>query len=310
MRKAFLALLLAALLCVLCALALAEEPQVTANAQGEAANPQEVAGEAIAVPQKGAAATLAMAQLFSTPQPGAKVLMTYYPGVRVQVVRLAGGEYVQVNVGNRPGTLTGYMRADVLAFTETGIRDVQRVEVTCEMDGEATVYSYMDELSQNMGRMLEHYRVLGVSEDGWLHVDCGMGDTDDETGFVYRGQDASGMRLSLAPYIYTRPTQDEVSYEEAVAFAKEQILADGQFANGTTVPVTLEGMEACEAELEVLYYPNEPLTYVVVFRNSTGGIYTHIEFYVEGKTILWHYYGNGRSVPAPASERGERVAYV
>ena len=81
MRKAFLALLLVALLCVLCAFALAEEPQVTANAQGEVANPQEVAGEATAVPQKGAAATLAMAQLFSTPQPGAKVLMTYYPGV-------------------------------------------------------------------------------------------------------------------------------------------------------------------------------------------------------------------------------------
>ena len=286
MRKAFLALLLAALLCACCAFATAE-----------------IASDLTATVQKGIAATSVMAQLLSTPQPNAKVLMTYYPGVRVQVVRRAGAEYVQVNVGNRPGTLTGYMRADELAFTEAGIRDVQRVEVTCAIDAEATVYSYMDELSQNMGRMLEHYRVLGVSEDGWLHVGCGVGRVDDATGFVYRGPDSSGMRLSLAPYVYTEPTQDEVSFEEAVAFAKEQIIADGQFANGTTTPVTLEGMQACEVELEVLYYSNEPLTYVVIFRDSSGEIYTHIEFYVEGKTILWHYYGNGRAVPAPTSER-------
>ena len=110
MRKAFLALLLAALLCALCALALAEVPQVTATAQGEAASAQGVASDPTATVQKGVAATGVMAQLLSTPQPGAKVLMTYYPGVRVQVVRRAGAEYVQVNVGNRPGTLTGYMR--------------------------------------------------------------------------------------------------------------------------------------------------------------------------------------------------------
>ena len=293
MKRAVLALLIAGLLCAYCALAMAES--VT--------NPT-------AEPQKGVAATRAMAQLLSTPQPGAKVLMTYYPGVRVQVVRRAGAQYVQVNVGNRPGTLTGYMRADDLAYTETGIRDVQRVEVTCALDAETVVYSYMDELSQNMGRMLEHYHVLGVSEDGWLHVTCGYGDTGDATGFVYRGQDASGMRLSLAPYVYTEPTQDEVSYEEAVAFAREQIIADNQFANGTTTPVTLEGMDACEAELQVIYYSGEPLTYVVTFRDTSGAIYAHIEFYVEGKTILWHYYGNGRAVPASDSEWVERVMLV
>lgn len=247
-------------------------------------------------PQTGVAATRASAQLLSTPQQNASVLMTYFPGVRVEVVRLADAQYAQVNVGNRPGTLTGYMRIADLAFTEEALRRVRGVKATCAFESLPPVYSYMDELSQNLGLMRGDYAVLGVSGDGWLHVVMGLGKPDDATGFVYRGADTSGMGLSEAPYVYTRPTQGELTREQAVAFARERILADGQPVHMSTAegmgPVTAEGLDACEVEFDVLSYYTEDLYYHVFFRDAEG-IYAGIELTVRGAEVVAFGYGNG-----------------
>ena len=276
MKRILLALLAAALIALLSACALAQE-----------------IADPTAIPQAGAAATRGTAQLLAAPLKSAKVLMTYYPGVRVQVVRQADAEYVQVNVGNRPATLTGYMRAEDLAFTEQGVRGVAGVWATCSFDEPPTVYSAMDALSQEQGRMQSHYLVLGVSADGWMHVLCGSGEPEDATGFAYRGGDAGGMELALAPYVFTLPTQGEVSVEDAIAYARRQIVEDGQLANGTGEPVTTEGLDACEAHVRVLYYAGEALSYTVTFRDESGAIYAFINLYVEGDEVLFSNYGNG-----------------
>lgn len=264
--------LLAAMALFACGAALAEEP-----------------------PQTGVAVTKAVAALLSTPQQNAGVLMTYYPGVRVQVVRLMDAQYAQVNVGNRPGTLTGYMRIADLAFTEAGVRNVHGVHATCGFESLPTVYSYMDELSQDMGQMREYDAVLGVSEDGWLHVSMGNGMPQDATGFVYRGADTSGMRLSNAPYAYTLPVEGEPTREDAVRMARERILADGTRAYGVGEdgePVTEEGLDACTVEFEVICYYTDSLYYHVFFRDDRG-IYAGIELMVRDGQVVSFSYGNG-----------------
>lgn len=247
-------------------------------------------------PQTGVAATKAATALLSTPQQNASVLMTYYPGVRVEVVRLADAQYAQVNVGNRPGTLTGYMRIADLAFTEAGLRSVRGIHATCSFAERPAIYSYMDELSQNMGQMLDYYTVLGVSADGWLHVSLGQGSPNDATGFVYRGADASGMSLSEAPYVYTLPVEGELTREEAVQIARERILADGAAAYMSTAEsagrVTAEGLDACELEFDILSYYGSDLYYRVFFRDEEG-IYAGIELTVRGAEVVSFGYGNG-----------------
>ena len=273
MKTRMMALLIALLLLMPAAHALAEEP-----------------------PQTGIAVTKAAAQLLSTPQQNAGVLMTYYPGVRVEVVRLTDGQYAQVNVGSRPGTLTGYMRVADLAFTEASVRSVRGVRATCTFGEQKAIYSYMDELSQNMGQMLEYYPVLGVSADGWLHVCLGQGSPQDATGFVYRGADASGMSLSDAPYVYTQPMEGELTREEAVRIARDRILADGNPAHMSSaedaLPVTVEELNACTVDFEVLSYYTDSLYYLIFFRDEQG-IYAGIELTVRGKEVTAFGYGNG-----------------
>ena len=89
MKRFFAALLLAALaLCACCAPAMADD----------------------------AASTAVTAGLYDTPREGGAVRMTYYPGVRVEVLREANEDFVQVNVGREGGSLTGYMRKAELVF--------------------------------------------------------------------------------------------------------------------------------------------------------------------------------------------------
>ena len=272
MKKTVLMLLALAMLWTCCACALAEGTQTDV--------------------QKGPAATRVTTQLLSTPQPGAKVLMNYYPGVRVEVVRRSDAEYVQVNVGNRPGTLTGYMRAEDLAFTEAGVRGVQGVEVRYEAEDRPRVYSYMDELSQDMGLMWQHYNVLGVSDEGWLHVTFGNGNPSDATGFAYRGSDASEMSIRLAPYVYTLPMQGELTFEEAAAFAKEQMLRDN-VEETMGHPVTGEGLDACTVSAYALIYPDGTFFYEIAFIDADGNFYAHMDITVEGTDVVRYGYGNG-----------------
>ena len=99
MKRLFAMLLLAAALCASCALA------------------------------ENTASTARSAALCDTPREGGEVLMTYYPGVRVEVLREVNTGYVQVNVGDPGGSLTGYMRKEDLVFGEEAVRQNRPLEV-------------------------------------------------------------------------------------------------------------------------------------------------------------------------------------
>lgn len=244
------------------------------------------------VPQTGPAATRTTAELLDSPSEDAHVLMRYYPGVRVEVTQCVNETYVSVCVGIQPGALTGYMRADELAYTEYGVRSVRGVYAIWNSEDGLPLYTRMDARAQKMGDVFNFFQVLGVSDEGWMHARW----NGSQTGFADRGDAADGIQVFEQPYIYTAPTQDELSKEEAIAYAMEQMVKDGGYGYTSDGPVavTREELEACVPEVQVLYYEYEPLNYDVTFYDAeTGGFYTAITLYVEGKTVLGYGYENG-----------------
>ena len=230
------------------------------------------AGNALAQAD-GAASTAVRASLYDTPREGGAVLMMYYPGVRVEVLREANADFVQVNVGQKGGSLTGYMRRADLVFGEEAVRQNRPLEVCYEQLG-WTLYGYCDTRSEVLiERGDADLFVLG-EDDEWVHATVDRG-SEVVTGFV--NKKASGLReedrtTSYAASIRTQPTADEPTREDAIAAARAHLLEDGVEANVQGGPITAELLDSCTVQVDMSYtydsgdVPDEsPLWYMVTF---------------------------------------------
>lgn len=230
------------------------------------------AGNALAQAD-GAASTAVRASLYDTPREGGAVLMMYYPGVRVEVLREANADFVQVNVGQKGGSLTGYMRRADLVFGEEAVRQNRPLEVCYEQLG-WTLYGYCDTRSEVLiERGDADLFVLG-EDDEWVHATVDRG-SEVVTGFV--NKKASGLReedrtTSYAASIRTQPTADEPTREDAIAAARAHLLEDGVEANVVGGPITAELLDSCTVQVDMSYtydsgdVPDEsPLWYMVTF---------------------------------------------
>lgn len=247
------------------------------------------------VPQNCDAMTSTLTDLRSAPDEKADVLMCYYPGVRVEVVGEGDGDYVQVNVGDREGGMTGYMNRADLVFGEEAARRVRRVNVM--YDVACRLYSRMDTGSEvrYAGFVPDSNAVLGFHGD-WRHVSDARG----RTGFInVADAEMGGEDLSYASYMYTRPLESEMSYEEVLALAKELILEDhrtGANLNMGMDDVTAEGLDTCDVEIEMYYYygDEQPLFFAISFLAPSGDYhYAWINIWIKGKDMLRYNYGNG-----------------
>ena len=119
-------------------------------------------------PTVGPAATRITADLLD--QPNGNALITYFQSVRVQVLDVEG-DWVKVRVGDADsGSLTGYMAADALTYTEDGIRTLLGRIIAYASKGAVKVMKECDEKSGEIARSeLGWTRILGYN-DGWLHV--------------------------------------------------------------------------------------------------------------------------------------------
>lgn len=252
-------------------------------------------------PAMGTAVTRRAVDLTDAPFDHANVLMRYYPGVRVEVVRVTDGQYVQVNVGGSEGGLMGYMPSDALLYGELAIRSVRPLNVNYSVGDSFRLYSYCD---THAGWAVKTYQsmvhALGALGD-WLHV-C-LDGSQTPAGFVSRSEAELGdARMSYSAYVYTEPMEGELPMEQAVQRAREFILADGVQANARGGPVTAEMLDACTVEAEAIYYfqnhPNMQCGYHIAFYYPEGAqgypyICVGVDLIVEGMDILAHDYGNG-----------------
>lgn len=249
---------------------------------------------ALADDYAGPAATAVRAGLYDAPQEGAAELMRYYIGVRVEVVREVDSKYVQVNVGEPGGSLTGYMRKEELAFGEKALRGVQAESVT--YSGErCRLYSYFDTRSPVIDEDFDiNYKsVLGFSGDAWLHVENGLG----ATGFVsLQEAGLTGPDIRYAIFTRVQPAPDELPFEDAIAYAREKILEDAQTGVYQDGEIDADVLAACRGEVTAYYYYEMPdaVVYCVSFWMPDGErYYAGIDFTVQGMQIVKESYGNG-----------------
>lgn len=254
---------------------------------------------------EGAASTAQRTDLLNAPVEDAQVLMQYYPGVRVEVLREADSRYVQVNVGVKGGSLTGYMKKDDLVFGEENVRLNRPLEVCYEQQG-WTMYSYPDTRAEVLVERSDTYLYVMGEYGDWVHAVQSEGSTDI-TGFVSREDDALSEMNRSSCYAYsirTEPTGSEPTREEAIERAKAYILADGVYANGTDEPATQAMLDACSVSVEYRYEYDAgeacPLWYGVIFyypdRSLESGdpmIYALCCLYVEDGEIVTYDYGKG-----------------
>lgn len=248
------------------------------------------------------AATIVMAELKDAPREEAQVLMEYYPGTRVEVVREADGQYVQVNVGEMGGSLMGYMKKEDLTFGEANIRAFRELEVTYPWRG-WTMYSACDKLSQVIAAYNDTF-IYAMGEYGdWIHIVQEAGD-QTITGFVHKPdmpeEVAAQREIGYAWGIVTSLLPDEVQLETAIAYAREQLI--GQPANGQKgVAITEEMLDGCSVHTRVYYeYGLEELTCAVTFiyqdRTWEDGLPMlcgFVQMWIEGDQIVRYNYGNG-----------------
>ena len=252
------------------------------------------------------ASTARSAALCDTPRESGQVLMTYYPGVRVEVLREVNTAYVQVNVGDPGGSLTGYMRKEDLVFGEEAVRQNRPLEV-CYERTDWTMYSYCDERSDVLVERGDAYLYAMGEHGGWIHavVDAG---SERITGFVQRDAEWEDIRkTAYAAGIRTQPTESEPSPEDAIAAARAHILADGRQANGTSETITAALLDSCTVQVDMEYtydtgdVPGEsPLWYLVTFfypdrtwEDGTPMICEFCVLYVWDGEFVGYDYGKG-----------------
>lgn len=252
-------------------------------------------------PAKGTAVTRRMVSLTDAPFESANVLMRYYPGVRVEVVRVMDGRYVQVNVGGSEGGLMGYMPSDALLYGELAVRSVRTLNVNYSVDESFRLYSYCDPYAESTEMTYQSMvHVLGALGD-WLHV-C-LDGSQAPAGFVSRSEEGlQDVRMSYSAYVYTNPVEGELPMEEAVRRAKEFILKDGVQANALGGPVTAEMLESCTVQADMMYNYSDnsamQCSYHIAFYYPEGArgypyLCVGVDLFVEGMDILAYDYGNG-----------------
>ena len=240
------------------------------------------------------AVTKVRAPLYAGPRAQGTPQMTYVVGVKVELTGEAENGYVQVTVGREGGSLMGWMEERDLAKGEKAARFVQAEQMHfrgTEMQT-SSLYSKPDRSAAvlNDSFCLTLRDVIGYSDNGvFMHVR----ERDGSTGFVCMN-DLEGYQVeySFEPYIRVTPVDDELTVEEAVAYAKEVILTAEDSRMYTGMPdeyADAEKLAACMPEVEVLYYFDEPdrLTYIVGFCNTERDVlYAGLSFqWVNGQIV-------------------------
>lgn len=187
MKRALAALIAAMLLLPACALAGGNAPEPTPvatygrevrqqNADVSLSGPLETVPPeretyptiAVAAPAQGEEA----APMYASPNERDEVLMAYYAGTRVTVLREAMPGFVMAQVGTKEAGVMGYMRKSDLRFDAAAQREIIPRYMMIEMNREAAVYAWCDGQSGELGRLEtgDLIFVIGRNEDRWMQI--------------------------------------------------------------------------------------------------------------------------------------------
>lgn len=112
------------------------------------------------------------ALLYELPDEDSTVLMGYYSGARLTVLRDVSEEFYKVQAGEPGLGITGYMRkAEVMLGLEAQ-RQVQPAYMELQLDRDVEIYAYCDELSEHVwtARAGQTLYAMSRSDGGWVQL--------------------------------------------------------------------------------------------------------------------------------------------
>lgn len=246
---------------------------------------------------KEAAAFFTTAPLMDAPNDAAGVLMTYYTGTPVEIIRDVADGYVQVNVGMPDGGLMGYVWNGYLVTG--GQAECEKEMVECiTKEAACRLYSKPNSLLGVLddALVLGDCRVLGQQAGEWLHVMK----RDGQTGFVSLKEVTAKEARHYRLLCYGgAPAEGALSVEAAIREARARLLTDhksGANLNLGMDNLTEEGLDVCDVEVRIMdrmKYPGTQLYEIDFRRPGEYYCYGYIVLVVEGDRILEHNYGNG-----------------
>ena len=110
--------------------------------------------------------------LLDAPDANARVLMTYYAGTRLTVLREAKPGFLQVHIGTREAGAMGYMRRSELRLGSAALREAAPEYVMIELNREVDVYAWCDEGSGVIGSFAagERFFAIGKNDGKWVQI--------------------------------------------------------------------------------------------------------------------------------------------
>lgn len=112
------------------------------------------------------------ALLYELPDESSAVLMGYYSGARLTVLRDVSEDFYKVQVGEPGLGITGYMRkAEVMLGLEAQ-REVKPAYMELQLDRDVEVYAYCDELAGRVwtARAGQTLYAMSRSDGGWVQL--------------------------------------------------------------------------------------------------------------------------------------------
>lgn len=112
------------------------------------------------------------APLYRLPDEESGVLMRYYGGAPVQVLRPAGGGFYRVQAGEPGAGVAGYMRVGDVELDAAAQRGVRPRYMELQFNREADVYAYCDAGAPVIGRCdtAHTYYAMGKSDGKWVQL--------------------------------------------------------------------------------------------------------------------------------------------
>lgn len=142
--------------------------------------------------------------LLDAPSENARVLMTYYAGARVSVLREAKPGFLQVQTGTKEAGAMGYMRKSELRLGSAALREVAPETMMIELNRDVDVYAWCDEDSGVIGSFAagERFFAIGKNDGKWVQIAVpGSGIVTRRDVYEWLDTGAQGARADGTPGI-------------------------------------------------------------------------------------------------------------
>lgn len=112
------------------------------------------------------------AAMYEQPYEGSAVLMTYYRGAPLEVIRASVNGFYQVQAGTAEAGVMGYMRAQDIRIGEQADREVAPSYMELQFNREAKIYAYCDENAEVIGTCTVDYTyyAMGKNDGRWVQL--------------------------------------------------------------------------------------------------------------------------------------------